>query len=81
VNRHLVEIVAQYALFLERAPESEIPLETVVRQQEDLAACLQELSGDERHQFIQLLSEIAKETPAKEEREILLRLPDDVGIR
>ncbi|PYQ47122.1 MAG: hypothetical protein DMF78_24545 [Acidobacteria bacterium] len=81
MNRQLVEIVAQYALFLERASESEISLETIVRQQEDLAARLQKFSRDERQQFIQLLSEIAEETSSKEEREILLRLPDDVGIR
>ena len=81
MNRHLVEIVAQYAICLEQTSESEFALETIVRHQEDLASKLQRLTPDERQQFIALLSEIAKGLPASEEREILLRLPDDAGIR
>ena len=80
MNRELVEIVAQYALFLERADESEIPLETAVRQQEDLATRLQRLGAQEREEFIRLLQEIADQTSSSEDREILRRLPDDVGI-
>lgn len=45
MNRELVEIVAQYALFLERADESGLSLATAVRLQEDLAYRLQKLSS------------------------------------
>jgi hypothetical protein len=79
--RLLVEIVAQYAICLEQSSESEFSLETAVRHQEDLAAKLQRLTPDERQQFISLLSEIANGLPSSEERGILLRLPDDAGIR
>jgi hypothetical protein len=81
VTRELVEIVAQYALFLERADESEIPLEVAVRQQEDLAFRLQRLSPVDRQEFVRLLVAVAKDVPTEGERQILLRLPDDVGIR
>jgi hypothetical protein len=81
MNRELVEIVAQYALFLERADESEIPLETAVRQQEDLAFRLQKLNSEDRNEFIRLLLEIANEMSSTGDRQILERLPDDVGIR
>ena len=81
MNRLLVEIVAQFALCLEQVSESGLSLETVVRYQEDLAAKLQRLTPDERQQFITLLAEVAKGLPSSEERGILLRLPDDAGIR
>jgi hypothetical protein len=81
MNRELVEIVAQYALFLERADESEIPLETAVRQQEDLAFRLQKLNSEDRSEFVRLLLEIANEISSADDRQILQRLPDDVGIR
>jgi hypothetical protein len=81
MNRDLVEIIARYAILLEQADESELPLETAVRHQESLAFHLQRLSPEERRQFIQLLSEVASGVSSEEEREILSRLPDDVGIR
>ena len=80
MNRELVEIIARYALLLEGSGDSEL-LDLAVQHQEDLALRLQRPSAEERQQFIQLLSEIARNLPAEEERKILLRLPDDVGIR
>ena len=80
MKRALVEIVAQYALFLERAGESELPLEVSVRQQEDLAFRLQKLDPEERSEFIELLREVAGEMSSEEDRRILQRLPADVGI-
>jgi hypothetical protein len=81
MNSVLVGIIAQYALFLERADESEMPLEMVVRQQEDLAFRLQQLSTLERSEFVQILSALAHDVSNDEDREILLRLPDETGIR
>jgi hypothetical protein len=81
MKRLLVEIVGQYAIFLQEVSESELSLETVVRHQEDLAAKLQRLTPDERHEFITLLAQIANGLSANEDREILRRLPDDAGIR
>lgn len=81
MNRTLVEIIVQYALFLERADESEIPLEMAVRQQEDLAFRLQKLSSIEREDFLRILEEIANGMASEEERKVLLRLPEDVGLR
>jgi hypothetical protein len=78
MNRVLVELVAQYALFLERASE-DTSLETVVRQQEDMAARLQQLDSSERDQFLDLLRQVAGDTTG-EEREILLRFREDVGL-
>ena len=80
MNRELVEIVGQYALLLERADETEIPLETAVRLQEDLAFRLQKLNPGDRTEFIRVLMEIAKEMSSAEDREILERLPDEAGI-
>jgi len=81
MNSVLVGIIAQYALFLERADESAMPLEMVVRQQEDLAFRLQQLSTLERLEFVRILSAFADDVSNDEDREILLRLPDETGIR
>jgi hypothetical protein len=78
MNRLLVELVAQYALFLERATE-DTSLETVVRQQEDMAARLQQLDPKDRALFLKTLEQIAKEAEG-EERDILLRLPEETGL-
>jgi len=78
MNRVLVGLIAEYAVFLERASEG-TSLETVVRQQEDMAARLQQLDSSERERFLDLLQQIAGETTG-EEREILLRLPEDAGL-
>jgi hypothetical protein len=81
MSRELVEIIARYALLLEQAHESELPLETAVRHQEELASHLQRLSPEERREFIRLLAQVASGLSSQEERQILARLPDDVGIR
>jgi hypothetical protein len=77
--RVLVEIVAEYALFLERADDG-TSLEAFVRQQEDLVAHLQRLDDDDRAAFLNLLAQVAASRKG-EEREILERLPDDAGLR
>ena len=81
MNRELVEIIAEYALFLEKASEAEISLETAVRQEEDLAYRLQKLSMEDRQTFIETLAEVANDFPVATDRQILLALPDAFGIR
>ena len=76
----LVEIIAQAAIFLELSDEETIPLEIAVKQQEDMAFKLQQLSQEERREFIKILNEIAKDNPNREEKEVLLKLPEAVGI-
>ncbi len=79
MNRELVEIVAQYVLFLERE-ESEIPLETAVKQQEDLAYRLQKMTEDDRKEFVRVLADVARNMRSENDREILGRLPEEAGI-
>ncbi len=81
MNKALVELIAQFAVFLELADESEIPLETAVRQQEEMAFRMQKLSAEERTEFVRILHEVAEEEPFQAHREILRRLPEDVGIQ
>ncbi len=80
MNRILVEIIAQYSTFLELADESLVSLETALRQQEDLAFQLQKLSEAERAEFIHLLREIAEENPYPDQREYLMKFPEQMGI-
>jgi len=79
MKKVLVEVVAQFALFLELTDETE--LETAVRQQEEIAFRLQKLSPEERAEFVGLLEEVAQEDSFREHRDILRRLPEDVGIQ
>ena len=59
MNRTLVEIIAQLALWLEFADESVVDLDAAVKQQEDLAHRLQQLTNGEREEFIRVLKDIA----------------------
>jgi hypothetical protein len=76
----LVEIIAHFALFLEFADESVLELEVAVKQQEDLAFRLQQLSPTERAEFVRTLAEIAGRIPEPEHRKYLDSLPRAVGI-
>lgn len=80
MNRALVEIIAQMALFLEQADESILDLDAAVTQQEEMAFRLQRLSPDERRDFIGILDEIAAENPFEEQRRVLRELPHVTGI-
>jgi len=80
MNRVLIEIIAQFALFLELADESEIPLETAVKQQEEMAFRLQKLTQQDRSDFILLLKVVAADEEFNHYQEILNRLPEDVGL-
>jgi hypothetical protein len=80
VTRLLVEIIAQMVLFLDQADESILSLDAAVKQQEDLAFRLQQLSHRERKEFIRILQEVASEMPSEDQRRILRELPENVGI-
>ncbi|HXT20864.1 MAG TPA: hypothetical protein VN923_08955 [Thermoanaerobaculia bacterium] len=80
MTRILVEIIAQLILFLDQADESILSLDAAVKQQEDLAFRLQQLSLPEREEFIRILEMIASEMPSEDQRRILRELPENVGI-
>jgi hypothetical protein len=80
VTKNLVEIIANLALFLEFSDESVLDLDAAVKQQEELAFRLQQLSPSERLEFIRLLNEVADESPFEEQKNYLKELPTMVGI-
>jgi hypothetical protein len=76
----LVQVIAQLASFLEFATEDVLELEAAVRQQEDMALRLQQLTAAERTELIRLLHQVADEWPNDTERAYLHSLPEVVGI-
>jgi hypothetical protein len=80
VNRVLVQVIAQLAIFLEFAAEDALQLDRAVKQQEDMAFRLQQLTAAERTEFIRLLHQVADEWPNDTERAYLHSLPEVVGI-
>jgi acyl-CoA reductase-like NAD-dependent aldehyde dehydrogenase len=80
VNRVLVQVIAQLASFLEFAGEDVLELEAAVKQQEDMAFKLQQLTAAERAEFIRLLNQVADESPFAAERAYLRSLPELLGI-
>jgi 2-oxo-4-hydroxy-4-carboxy--5-ureidoimidazoline (OHCU) decarboxylase len=80
VNRVLVQVIAQLASFLEFAAEDVLELEAAVKQQEDMAFKLQQLTAAERTEFIRLLHQVADESPSAAERAYLRSLPELLGI-
>lgn len=80
MKRVLVEIFAQFALFLEFASDDQIELETKVRLEEEYASRLQKLAAADRIEFCRALREVAAEFTEGDSREYLDRLPKLVGI-
>jgi hypothetical protein len=80
VNRVLVQVIAQVALFLEFADDATLDPDAAVRQQEDMAFQLQQLPPADRSKFIRSLSEVAGQWPSERERQYLLNLPEALGI-
>jgi hypothetical protein len=80
MNRVLVQVIAELAMFLEFADDATLDPDTAVKQLEDLAFQLQQLPAADRIEFIRLLNEVAGEWPGERERQFLLDLPEAVGI-
>ena len=80
VNRVLVQVIAQVALFLEFADDATLNPDDAVKQQEVLAFQLQQLPPADRSEFIRMLSQVAGEWPTDRERQYLLNLPEAIGI-
>jgi hypothetical protein len=80
LNRVLVQVIAQLAIFLEFADEDVLQLDWAVQQEEDMAFRLQQLTPAERSEFIRLLNQVADEWPNDTERAYLRSLPEVVGI-
>jgi hypothetical protein len=80
MNRVLVQVIAQVAVFLEFADDATLDPDAAVKQQEDLAFQLQQLAPADRREFIRMLSEVAGEWPSKRERQYLLNLPEGMGV-
>lgn len=79
MNRVLVQVIAQLAIFLEFAAEDVLRLEAAVQQQ-DRAFRLQQLTPAGRTEFIRLLHQVADESPYATERAYLRSLPEVLGI-
>jgi hypothetical protein len=80
MSRTLVQVIAQVAVFLEFADESVLNLDAAVKQQEDIAFRLQQLTPADRREFIRLLFEIADEWPNTDVRDYLRALPGAIGL-
>ena len=80
MNRVLVQVIAQVAVFLEFADDATLDPDAAVRQQEDLAFQLQQLPPADRVQFIRVLREVAGDWPSERERQYLLNLPAGIGV-
>ena len=72
--------MAQLALWLEFADESTVDLNAAVKQQEDLAHKLQQLTADERKEFVRILADVADSNPHPQESSFLRDFPRMVGI-
>jgi hypothetical protein len=80
LNRVLVQVIAQLALFLEFTGEDVLQLDGAVKQQEDMAFLLLRLTLADRSEFIGLLNQVADEWPDGIERSYLRSLPELFGI-
>lgn len=80
MNRVLVEIFVQFALFLEFTEEDQLELEAKVRLEEEYAYRLQRLGEADRIEFCRVLREVAEELTEGAQREYLEKLPKLIGI-
>src|SRR5829696_7697500 len=80
MSRTLVQVIAQVAVFLEFADESVLNLDAAVKQQEDMAFRLQQLSPADRRDFTRLLFEVADKWPSADGRHYLRALPGAIGL-
>jgi hypothetical protein len=80
MSRTLVQVLAQVAVFLEFADESVLNLDAAVKQQEDMAFRLQQLSPADRRDFTRLLFEVADKWPSADGRHYLRALPGAIGL-
>src|SRR5262245_53136801 len=65
LKRVLVEAIVNMAAFLEFSDEVTLDPDTAVNQMEDLAATLQKLTQEERHELLNYLSELADSSRKK----------------
>ena len=80
MNRVLVQVIAQVAVFLQFTDDATLDPDAAVKQLEDLAFQLQQLPPADRIEFIRVLSEVAGDWPSDRERRFLLKLPEAIGI-
>jgi hypothetical protein len=80
MSRTLVQVIAQAAVFLEFADGSVLNLDAAVKQQEEMAFRLQQLSPADRRDFTRLLFEVADEWPSADGRRYLRALPGAIGL-
>ena len=80
MSRTLVQVIAQVAVFLEFADDSVLNLDAAVKQQEDMAFRLQQLSPVDRRDFTRLLFEVADKWPSADGRHYLRALPGAIGL-
>jgi hypothetical protein len=74
--RALIDLAAS----IELSSDDEIEPQTATALLDDLASTLEELSDEEHDELIDLIEELAEETRDADRREVLLDLPDALGL-
>jgi hypothetical protein len=74
--RALIDLAAS----IELSSDDEIEPQTATALLDDLASTLEELTDEEHDELIDLIEELAEETRDPDRREVLLDLPDALGL-
>lgn len=80
VNRTLMRALIDLAVSIELTSDDEIDPQTATTLLDDLASALEDLSDDEHDELIDCIEELAEATRDPDRREVLLDLPDTLGL-
>jgi hypothetical protein len=76
VARALVDLVAS----IELTSDDELDPDLAAAWLDDVAAALEGLSDPDRHDLVRLINEMARATRDENRRDVLVDLPDDLGL-
>jgi hypothetical protein len=76
VARALVDLVAS----IELTSDDELDPDLAAAWLDDVATALEDLSDPDRHDLVRLISELARTTRDENRRDVLVDLPDDLGL-
>jgi len=80
VNDTLIEIIADFAVLMEFADDSQISPETAANALESMGWRLQKFDDTQRAEFKRAIRAVAERHPVQAEREFLLQLPAAAGL-
>ncbi|MFI5932373.1 hypothetical protein [Actinoplanes sp. NPDC051494] len=80
MNRILVRALIDLAVSIELASDDEIEPETATTLLDDLAVALEDLPEKDRDDLIDHIEELADATRDRDRREVLMDLPDTLGL-